>query len=212
VAESLSGTDDERPGSQASAKCPEPNEAKTAPTPAEQLDTDQFEQCYRDFAPGVRAALRARLVNELDVEGCLSRVFEKLWARGGLIPPASRRAWLFVVARNEAALLGRCVGRQVEKPATEDEIKLIGERGHSVPEPLEALLRQEEIQTLRQASRCLSDEQAEVIKQRFINDLTFREIASRLGIPLGTALSRARAAIKRLRDELDSPTEEQRDR
>jgi RNA polymerase sigma-70 factor (ECF subfamily) len=71
------------------------------------------------------------------------------------------------------------------------------------PLPWQGLLQGEEFDRLRDATRLLSIEQSEVIRYRFFEGLTFQEIADRLGIPLGTALSRVRAAILRLKRELD---------
>jgi len=71
------------------------------------------------------------------------------------------------------------------------------------PLPWQDLLQGEEFDRLRDATRLLSPEQSEVIRYRFFEGLTFQEIADRVEIPLGTALSRVRAAILRLKRELD---------
>ncbi len=151
-----------------------------------------------------------RLKNDLDVEDCLNRVFEKLWLQGDGVAPAARRSWLFVVARNEAALVGRNTARRSIERAGNEELEGFGtsESGGIDPKaetlmPLDALLRNEQIEKLRLAGRELSDQQAEILRFRFYDDLTFREIADRLQIPLGTALTRVRAAILKLRKSLD---------
>jgi RNA polymerase sigma factor (sigma-70 family) len=170
----------------------------------------ELEECYRQYASGLRVALRMRLKNELDVEDCLSRVFEKLWSQGQMVAPAARRAWLLVVARNEASLLGRQVARRSIESAGNDESveRWGGEAGRGEQPsdtlvPLDRLLLTEQIERLQAAGRGLTHQQAELLRYRFVENLTFREIAERLGIPLGTALSRARAAIVKLRQELD---------
>lgn len=194
---------------------------------------EEFAECFRVYAEGVRAALRVRLKNGADVEDCLNRVFERLWSRGAAIPPPARRSWLLVVARNEATA---CVRREARHsfglgPAAEagqrsgaarsgsDGVGDVfespggaggGGRGRvweelvdDGPPPWQGLLQGEELERLRGATERLSPEQAEVIRCRFIDGLTFQEIADRLGVPLGTALSRARAAILRLKRDLD---------
>jgi len=188
------------------------------PTPA--IDTpshdpnrllpDELEECYRQYASGLRVALRMRLKNELDVEDCLNRVFEKLWSHGHMVAPAARRAWLLVVARNEASQVGRQVARRSIESAGNDEIvqRWGSEVGHGDQPsdallPLESLLKSEQLERLRAAGRGLTKQQTELLRYRFVENLTFREIAERLAIPLGTALSRARAAIVKLRQELD---------
>jgi RNA polymerase sigma-70 factor (ECF subfamily) len=147
-----------------------------------------------------------RLKNDLDVEACLNRVFEKLWLQGAEVAPAARRAWLFVVARNEAALVGRHAARRSIERVGNEELESSGGSVDPRTEtlmPLDVLLRNEQIEKLRLAGRELSDQQAEILRFRFYDDLTFREIADRLQIPLGTALTRVRAAILKLRKSLD---------
>ena len=193
-----------------------PSPPATAQPPIEgqrgpkQLSAADFDECYRQCASGLRVALRMRLKNDLDVEDCLNRVFEKLWLQGDDVAPAARRAWLFVVARNEAALVGRHAARRSIERAGNDELERCGgsESGGIDPStetsmPLDALLQNEQIEKLRMAGRELSDQQAEILRFRFYDDLTFREIADRLQIPLGTALTRVRAAILKLRKSLD---------
>lgn len=195
--------------------------------------SDAFAECFRVYAEGVRAALRVRLKNQADVEDCLSRVFERLWSRGAAVAPPARRSWLLVVARNEAAACVRREARHsfrcappvtAGQQAGQDRCG-VDERGGDVsgsstevgggrdrvweelvddgPLPWQGLLQGEEFERLRDAARLLSAEQSEVIRYRFFEGLAFQEIADRVGIPLGTALSRARAAILRLKRELD---------
>lgn len=146
-----------------------------------------------------------RLKNDLDVEDCLNRVFEKLWLQGHEIAPVARRSWLFVVARNEAALVGRNLARRSIERAGNDELSEAADSDSQTETrmPLEVLLRNEQVERLRLASRELTDQQKEILSFRFYDDLTFREIADRLQIPIGTALTRARAAILKLRNLLD---------
>ena len=171
-----------------------------------QLSAADFDECYRQCASGLRVALRVRLKNDLDVEDCLNRVFVKLWLQGHEVAPVARRSWLFVVARNEAALVGRNEVRRSIERAGNQELESSG--GGIDPKtealmPLDVLLRNEQIEKLQLAGRELSDQQAEILRFRFYDDLTFREIADRLQIPLGTALTRVRAAILKLRKSLD---------
>ena len=173
------------------------------------ISSAEFDECYRQFASGLRIALRVRLKNDLDVEDCLNRVFEKLWLHGHQVAPAARRSWLFVVARNEAALVGRNLARRSIERAGNDELFGSGgdDSGGVDPKsntslPLESLVRIETLQRLHEAGQELNDQQLEVLRFRFYDDLTFREIADRLQIPLGTALTRVRAAILKLKNLL----------
>jgi RNA polymerase sigma-70 factor (ECF subfamily) len=168
------------------------------------MSLSEFEDCVNRYGPGLRASLRARLRNEIDVDECLNRVFEKLWSKGWAVPPATRRAWLFVVTKNEAAW----VGRKINRRTAENDGNGDGDPAdEGVEAPLDSIIRDESIEKLRSDQRLLSAEQREVIRMRFYDDLPFREIAARLDIPIGTALSRARAAILRLRRHMDQTDE-----
>lgn len=163
------------------------------------LNEEEFSECVSKNLELVRRALGVRLTSVSDVEDCLSLVFEKLWYRGASVPPAARRAWLLVVARNEASLLLRKSGRSVAGMAERLPDDLVD------PEPLpwQRVLRNEEQVRLAEFSAVLSADQMEVIRFRFGEGLTFQEIANRLGIPLGTVLSRVRGAIMKLRREFE---------
>ena len=56
------------------------------------------------------------------------------------------------------------------------------------------------------ALEALPAEQREVIELSFIRDISQREIAGRLGLPLGTVKSRTRLAYQRLRASLEDLT------
>lgn len=174
------------------------------------LSAADFDACYQKYAPGLRAALRARLKNDLDVEDCLNRVFEKLWLHGHQVAPAARRSWLFVVSRNEAALIGRGVARRLFEQAGNSERQTIGAGDASHLDwqsqssmPLDKMLHEEQLDRLRRAGQQLSEPQKQILRCRFDDDLTFREISERLQIPLGTALTRLRTAILNLKKMLD---------
>ncbi len=169
------------------------------------LDDDAFEHCYQHFAGGVRAVLRSKLGNEADVEDCFSRVFEKLWAHGTTVKPAARGGWLMVVARREAALHWRRHKRSEE--VLEKLARQSGDGLGSQRSAEDGLVHSETVTVLKQATAKLPAEQRELLRRRFVEDQSFREIADELGIPLGTALTRLHSAIKRLRKTLSEDDE-----
>lgn len=61
---------------------------------------------------------------------------------------------------------------------------------------------------LRQLVNSLSKDQQEIVLLRFGQDLTLREIAEVLHLPLRTVQSRLRSALKKLKAELGSPKTE----
>jgi RNA polymerase sigma-70 factor, ECF subfamily len=165
----------------------------------QRLDRETFERCFAQFAGGVRAVLKSKLGNEADVEDCFSRVFEKLWMQGSSVNPAALGAWLFVVARREAALQWR---KQKSTDVAIDRLAEGVSEFDPLLAPIEGILLRERIDSLKSAIQELPQEQQEVLRRRFIEDQSFREIAEALNVPLGTALTRLHIALKKLRAKL----------
>ncbi|MBN1866286.1 RNA polymerase sigma factor [Candidatus Sumerlaeota bacterium] len=74
-----------------------------------------------------------------------------------------------------------------------------------LPDPRERTSQKEEAQLLAWAVTQLPQAMREIVLWRVDADLTFREIADRMGCPLGTVLWRMRQAERRLQTLLGSP-------
>ena len=59
------------------------------------------------------------------------------------------------------------------------------------------------MEVVRQAIDELPEAQRQIVCLRIYDEKTFAEIAEELQIPLGTALSRMRAAVSKLKERLD---------
>jgi len=169
------------------------------------LSPDAFDGCFNQFSGGVRAFLGSKLANEADVEDCFSRVFEKLWIHGDGVNPAARGAWLFVVARREAALHWR---KQKRSEAIVAELARVTSETSDIESPADAILAAETAERLRHAIEALPYDQRVTLRKRFFDDRSFREIAEELNLPLGTALTRVHAALKRLRKILEEDNDD----
>jgi RNA polymerase sigma-70 factor (ECF subfamily) len=113
--------------------------------------------------------------------------------------------WLFRIAANLARDRARRLARRCEAGlANENTQSAVPRISSSADErdPAEPLVHQEAGQRLEACLSQLSDAEREIILLRHYSDLSFREIAELLGIPLGTALARAHRALQRLRAEL----------
>lgn len=110
------------------------------------------------------------------------------------------RAWVFSIARNQAALTA---GRR--QRVADREISLEPEALHALSGPVEndALEQAERATEIRRAVASLPPGEREVIELRIDEDLKFHEIAARTGAPLNTVLGRMHHAVRRLRILLD---------
>jgi RNA polymerase sigma-70 factor (ECF subfamily) len=70
-------------------------------------------------------------------------------------------------------------------------------------DPIDQAILTETTLQVEHALRKLPPAWQEVVRLRIHQNLTFQEIADRLGIPLGTALTRMRRALERLKAEID---------
>ncbi len=122
-------------------------------------------------------------------------------------------AWLFRIAANLARDHVRR-GRRRGVPVSLDGVSGDGvadppaelaDRRHGAPD--EALDRGEQGRTLERALGRLSEADREILLLRHYSELSFREIAELLGVPLGTALARAHRALQRLREHIAAAEE-----
>lgn len=137
-------------------------------------------------------------------------VFLKLVRDPGAYKERDRfKSWLFTVARNAAMDQFRreAARREVPLPGDAPRGEEGGEGPADMPDPgpdpegeLENKLLGERLEA---ALAALSVEQREVFYLRHYSELSFREIAELLGVPIGTVLARMSRAAARLRAGLE---------
>jgi RNA polymerase sigma-70 factor (ECF subfamily) len=86
-----------------------------------------------------------------------------------------------------------------------DRLKIASGRDEPRPEeqPATRFERSEDEQTVRAALGALPEPQREAVALAYWGGLTADEIAARSGVPLGTAKSRVRLGLQRMRGELE---------
>lgn len=120
---------------------------------------------------------------------------------GGDVAPEAVKSWLFKVVHREAIRLRES---QRSQPSSE----LVAEQAANYEiSPLNSLIQQERVELIRQQIALLPTEQQTILKMRIVDEFSFAEIATSLNIPLGTALSRMRLALEKLRKQNDEPSE-----
>jgi RNA polymerase sigma-70 factor (ECF subfamily) len=112
-------------------------------------------------------------------------------------PRSSLRNWLYRIAVNAAL----DVLRRKPEGSVEEEAAMVTDQ---TPGPEEALLRKEQAELLQQAMRALPEGSRSVLILREYGQLSYREIAGALDIPIGTVMSRLNYARAHLRAVLKS--------
>ncbi|TMR38308.1 sigma-70 family RNA polymerase sigma factor [Nonomuraea zeae] len=152
-------------------------------------DDEELSACYRAHAPAVRSYLR-RFVPAQDVEDMLQIVFADVWrSRERYDPARSQAAWVFAIAHRRAVDHLRA-----RRPPTVplEEAGDLARRGRSVPDELG------DRDQIDRALAELPDAQREAIELAYFADLTQREIAHRLRVPIGTVKARISRGLHRL--------------
>ncbi|WP_261344112.1 RNA polymerase sigma factor [Rubripirellula tenax] len=161
-----------------------------------EVDEDAFREVFEESTPGLRRFLAGRLKQTSDIDDCLQAVCVAMIQSGSRVVPAARRAWLFRVAANEASQVWRRQG------STEKMMSTYGQADFVDDDPAIQAIRDETRQLVCDAIGRLPAEERDVVSLRMQDNLTFQQISKRLGIPLGTALTRMRRALERLRHEI----------
>jgi len=130
-------------------------------------------------------------------EEMVQDTFVRLWRGAKRYDPerGSVRTFVYAIARNAAIDLQR---RAASRPLATDEGDL-GSAGLG-DEPFDKLVLGLDV---RSALQTLSDKHRQTLELAYDDDLTQRQIAERLGIPLGTVKTRSHHALRALRQELE---------
>lgn len=154
-------------------------------------------QCHRH---GLAGAVRGVLGPSADVAEVLQDAFLKCWRswpHGDA--PQDPVAWIFVVTWN-VAVDARRRGQRRRAPKTLDEDTAMQLSVDSPPTA--ALEQQEQLAAAQAAIARLGDDEKQVFLLKVSGGLTFEAVAAALAIPVGTAKTRMRAALQKLRARL----------
>jgi RNA polymerase sigma-70 factor (ECF subfamily) len=155
-------------------------------------------EAYDAYAPSVYGVARWMLDDAADAEDILQDVFVRLWQRPEEYQPARGplRAWLCAVARHRAidhlrraTTANRCLRRIVDTAAF-------------TADAADSVIDDEVGKAVRAAVCALPESHRTVVLLAYYGGLSYRQVASTLGIPEGTAKSRLRAALRLLAMQL----------
>jgi RNA polymerase sigma-70 factor (ECF subfamily) len=164
-----------------------------------------FSRVYTDYAPQVEAAARRVLGDQAQAEDVAHDVFLRLWVNPDAYDPARADigAYLRLVARSRALDAIRS-GRAATRAG--DRLQHAHGRAEAphVETPAGAAEIGDTRRELGRALKALPDPQREAVVLAYWGDLPDHQVARRAGIPVGTAKSRIRLGLKRLRAEYEA--------
>ena len=160
-------------------------------------DRAAFARLFAFYAPRVKAYLRRLGAEDAVAEDLMQEVMLTVWRRADQFDRsrAALSTWIFTIARNKRI---DAIRRDRHPDFDPDDPALVVEaddraRGDVYTEAAQA--RDEVMRALGQ----LPEEQARLLRIFYFEEKPHSQIASELGLPLGTVKSRLRLALQKLR-------------
>ena len=137
------------------------------------------------------------LVNESDAEEVASDVLWQVWREARLFDSArgSVAAWLATLARSRSIDRLRAIKARSGSPDHQTP-------SEPVPDPASQVAQAERARIVRSVLMEIDPQERTALELAYFSDLSHSEIADKLGIPLGTAKTRIRSAMIKLRKAL----------
>jgi RNA polymerase sigma-70 factor, ECF subfamily len=164
---------------------------------AAQRDPSAFASLYRVYVGPVYRYLYSRLGHVEDAEDLTSQVFmEALEGLPGYRHKDHFAAWLFTIARH------KCIDYWRRR---KDELPLEDARGFNPQNKdlLVQVVRSEEIRQLEDQYHKLEESEWEILRLRFVADLSYAEIADLSGKSMEATKKQVYRLLDRLRDKME---------
>jgi RNA polymerase sigma-70 factor (ECF subfamily) len=163
-------------------------------------DEPAFADLYDLVAPRIHGLVKRVLRDPAQSEEVTQEAFLEIWRQAARFDPAqgSALAWMMTIAHR------RAVDRVRSSEASTHRDLEYGHRHQSVEYDSTSEVAQSrlEAQRVRKAMSSLTETQRQAIELAYFRGCTHTEVATLLGVPLGTAKSRVRDGLIRLRDTI----------
>ena len=162
-------------------------------------DADMWREFLRREIPQLYGMFMRRWPNPALAEELVQKtVFDAVRGRGSYKPTkGSGEEWIFGIARNNIRLEMR---RRASRPSVDGDIRSYVETIDSEPLPDEVLERKETAAVVKAALAGLTSKEQNVLRAKYIEGLSARDISRRLGITekaVHSLLYRARISLRR---------------
>jgi RNA polymerase sigma-70 factor (ECF subfamily) len=136
-------------------------------------------------------------------EDMVQEVFLVVWRKGGTFDPERGpfKAWLLEITHSRVLneLRRRSRRPRLLPDQGEDHLRLMED---PMPEPVESVVRGQRKEAIDEALSALPAEQQDALRLAFFSEMTHEQVAATTSVPLGTAKSRIRTGLRRLRTHL----------
>ncbi len=163
-----------------------------------QGDIAAVRDLLRNYEKGLYGYLWNMLKHQQDCEDALQDTFRKaLEALPAYREERHFKSWLFRIGHNAGIEIIRRRKRIVEMPEPLEDQVIVPSSG-----PRESLIQRELTEELNDAIANLPPTERAVVLLRLEEELSFKEIAQVVDVPLGTVLARMHKAKERMRSQL----------
>ncbi|USQ80624.1 ECF RNA polymerase sigma factor SigK [Ornithinimicrobium faecis] len=163
-------------------------------------DQQSFADLYDATGPRVLGLVLRVLRDRAQAEEVTQEVFLQVWRSASSFDPArgSALSWLLTLAHRRAVDRVRSAASQSRRDQDYESLQA-QTPFDSTAELAEGRL---EATRVRSALGGLTQTQRSAVELAFFDGLTHQEVSERLGVPLGTAKTRIRDGLRRMRDQL----------
>ena len=160
-------------------------------------DAEALRELNARYGKMLTALAMRFLVNESDAEEVASDVLWQVWREARRFEPTrgSVAAWLVTLARSRSIDRLRTI-KAHSGPAEHERA------AESAPDPAFEVAQAQRARIVRSVLSAIDPQERRALELAYFSDLSHREIAEKLGIPIGTAKTRIRSAMLKLRTVL----------
>jgi RNA polymerase sigma-70 factor, ECF subfamily len=163
-------------------------------------ETGAFERMFRQLSIPINSAILEVIADSAEAEDVTQDVLAEIWQTACRYDPSkgSALAWALMIARRRALDRLRSAVRRGRRERSATAMTV------SWDEVTEAVQDNHDREQLRRGLELLTRPQREAVTLAFYGGHTYAEVAVILGIPVGTAKTRIRSALARLREYMRS--------
>jgi RNA polymerase sigma-70 factor (ECF subfamily) len=167
-------------------------------------DPTTFRRIYDEHSRSVHAAAYRILGDPVQAQDVAQDVFLRVWRTPGKFDAKRGElgSYLRLMARSRALDLWR-EGQAAGRAGDRLKVVVSREEGRTEDRPVAAAEREDDREMVREALHDLPDPQREALVLAYWGGLTADQIAQRANVPLGTAKSRIRLGLAKLRADIE---------
>lgn len=159
-----------------------------------------FTMYYNSISYTIYNIVRNKDVTDDLISVTFTKAFKKI---SSYTNPISFEMWLKTIAINTAIDYIRKMKNEKQNNYIDDTESTVTELQESVPSTEDVLIRQEEYQNLMEAMARLRTNYRTILKLRYIDELSYKDIATKLGMPEVTVKSQLFKAKQKLKKQLN---------